>query len=250
MSLRSSSRHLAQTGSAGLQRRGPLHTLLGRQYQFARRHPVSVTQWDAQYADGDYAERLDAVRQIPHHMVILGYLKYAAKKPRVLEIGCGHGRLVQLLASVDFAEYTGVDWSDHAVQRARSLSISHARFEVGDMDHWDTSERFDVIVLDECLYYSVDPCKMFERALGWLSDDGVVIVSMFRSFGARYIWSEILSPGVVVLAACAVKDAIERGVWDVKMLQTHRVRPPIERDGHLAEDGAVSLEFGVQSGNN
>jgi len=248
MSLCSSSRNLAQRGSAALQRRGPLHALLGRQYQFARRHPVSVTQWDAQYADGDYAERLDAVRQVPHHMVILGYLTYGAKEPRVLEIGCGHGRFVQLLASVDFDEYVGVDWSDHAVQRARLLSISHARFEVGDMDHWDTSERFDVIVLDECLYYSVDPCKMFERALGWLTVDGVVIVSMFRSFGARYIWSQILSPAVEALAACAVKDAMERGIWDVKVLQTRRAHPPIERHRRLAGDRAMSLEFGVQGG--
>ena len=61
------------------------------------------------------------------------------------------------------------------------------------MVYWDTTERFDVVVLDECLYYSVDPFALFERSLGWLSADGVVIVSMFRSLGSRYIWSRVES---------------------------------------------------------
>jgi trans-aconitate methyltransferase len=181
-----------------------------------------VTRWDAQYAEDDYAQRLDGVRQIGHHMVILGYLTYGAEQPRVLEIGCGHGRFLRLLANFDFAEYVGVDWSDHAIERAKALSVPRARLEVGDMDHWDTRERFDVIVLDECLYYSVDPCAMFERTLGWLTPDGIVIVSMFRSFGSRYIWSQLESPVVEAVAACAVKDAVDEGVWDVKMLRTRQ----------------------------
>ncbi len=181
-------------------------------------------------------------------MVILGYLTYGAKEPRVLEIGCGHGRFVQLLASVDFDEYVGVDWSDHAVQRARLLSISHARFEVGDMDHWDTSERFDVIVLDECLYYSVDPCKMFERALGWLTVDGVVIVSMFRSFGARYIWSQILSPAVEALAACAVKDAMREAFGTSRCCKLAVPTLQLNVIGALREIVRCHWNFGVQGG--
>jgi trans-aconitate methyltransferase len=218
-SIRSSSRELARRGSTALQRRGPLHAVLRQQYHFARRNPVSVTKWDAQYADDVYAQRLDAARQIPHHMVILGYLTYGAERPRVLEIGCGHGRLLKLLANFDFSEYLGVDWSDHAVERARVLSVPRARLEVGDMDQWDTREQFDVVVLDECLYYSVDPLAMFERTLGWLTSDGVVIVSMFRSFGSRYIWSRVESLAVEVVASCAVKDTLQEGVWDVKMLR-------------------------------
>jgi SAM-dependent methyltransferase len=221
-SLRSSSSDLARRGSTALQRRGPLHVLLRHQYHFARRNPVSVTKWDSQYADDVYAQRLDAARQIPHHMVILGYLTYGVEWPRILEIGCGHGRLLKLLSKFDFSEYVGVDWSDHAVERARLLSVPSARLEVGDMDHWDTRERFDVIVLDECLYYSVDPCALFERTLGWLSSDGVVIVSMFRSFGSRYIWSRVESLAVEEVAGCAVKDAVQQGVWDVKMLRFRR----------------------------
>jgi 2-polyprenyl-3-methyl-5-hydroxy-6-metoxy-1,4-benzoquinol methylase len=180
---------------------------------------VSVNQWDAQYAAGDYEERLDSISHVAHHAVILGYLTYAAKEPMVLDVGCGHGRLLQLLAGLGFAEYVGVDWSSQAVQRAQSLSVPHTLFEVADMDHWDTTERFDAVVLNECLYYSVDPREMFERAIGWLAEDGVVIVSMFRGLGARYIWSRVQCAAVEQLAACAVRDGMTGRVWDVKALQ-------------------------------
>jgi SAM-dependent methyltransferase len=217
---RSLSRKLSQRGSAAIQRRGPLHRLLRHLYRLSRRHPVSVNQWDAQYAAGDYGERLDSISEVTHNMVILGYLAYGAKEPMVLDVGCGHGRLLQFLAGFGFAEYVGVDWSGQAVQRARSLSIPHTRFEVADMDHWDTTERFDAVVLNECLYYSaVEPREMFERAIGWLAEDGVVIVSMFRGLGARYIWSRVQSGAVEQLAACAVKDCMTGKVWDVKALR-------------------------------
>ena len=123
-------------------------------YEFSRRQPVSVNQWDAEYSDGDYTERLDTITHVAHHAVILGYLSYGAKAPRVLDIGCGHGRLLQLLAGLGFSEYVGVDWSAEGIERARSLLVPHTRFEAADMNDWDTTERFDAIVLNNCLSYA------------------------------------------------------------------------------------------------
>ena len=74
------------------------------------------------------------------------------------------------------------------------------------MNYWETTERFDAIVLNNCLCYSVDPHQMFERALGWLAEDGIANAASFRGLGARYIWSRIESTPVEQLAACAVKD--------------------------------------------
>jgi SAM-dependent methyltransferase len=182
-----------------------------------------VDQWDADYA-GDYSERLDTITHVTHHAAILGYLTYGAPKPRILDVGCGNGRLLQLLAGLDFSEYVGLDWSGQAVERAQSLSIPHTRFEVADMNHWVTTQRFDAVVLNHSLSYSDDPPKMFERTLGWLGEDGLVVVSMHRGLGARYIWSEIQSAAVEQVAACAVKDDRTGAIWDVKAL---RPRPPL-----------------------
>jgi SAM-dependent methyltransferase len=230
---RSVTRSLVQRGSAAVQRRGPVHQLLRDLYRFSRRHPVSVNQWDAEYAEDDYAERLDTITHVAHHSVILGYLTYGTKQPTVLDVGCGHGRLLRLLAGLGFAEYVGMDWSPHAVQRAQALSIPRTRFEVADMDHWDTTERFDGVVLNNCLSYSVDPRAMFERALGWLAEEGLVIVAMYRGLGARYIWSQVHSAAVDQLAACAVRDARTGAVWDVKALRPRReisLNPPRVRE--------------------
>ena len=226
------SRNLAQRWSTAAQRRGPVHRFLRDLYRFSRRHPVSVSQWDAEYDGDDYAERLDTITHVAHHSVILGSLTYGAKEPSVLDVGCGHGRLLRLLAG-HFAQYVGLDWSPHAIERARSLSIPHTRFEVADMNHWDTTERFDAVVLNNCLSYSADPREMFERALGWLTEEGVVIVSMYRGLGARYIWSLVDSAAVDQLAACAVKDVRTGAVWDVKALRPRQedlaIRPADHR---------------------
>ena len=87
------------------------------------------------------------------------------------------------------------------------------------MNYWDTTERFDAVVLNNCLSYADDPRVMFERTLGWLADDGVVIVAMYRGLGSRYIWSLLESAPVEQVAACAVKDDGTGAVWDVKALR-------------------------------
>ncbi len=232
MKARWLSRNLVRRGSTALQRQGPVRRLLLDVYQFSRRHPVNVNQWDAEYSEGDYAERLDTITHVAHHAVILGYLSYGAKEPKVLDVGCGHGRLLQLLAGLGFGEYVGVDWSAQGIERARSLSIPHTRFEVADMNHWETTERFDAVVLNNCLSYAVDPPQMFERTLGWLTEDGFVVVAMYRGLGARYIWSRINSASVEQVAACAVKDDGTGAVWDVKVFRPRPANSAIGNDGH------------------
>jgi SAM-dependent methyltransferase len=177
---------------------------------------VDVTQWDDQYV-GDYGDRLASINEVTHHMVIVGYLDYGAKAPAILDVGCGNERLLQMLADFGFDTYVGIDWSAQAIRQAESLSIPHTKFEVANMDGWETANRFDAVVLNESLYYSaVEPRVMFERSLGWWTEDGIAIVSMFRNLGSRYIWSRIQSTGVEQVAACAVKEDATGKVWEVR----------------------------------
>jgi SAM-dependent methyltransferase len=234
--LRRSCRDLFRRESSALKQRGPVQAGLRRLFLFSRRHPVSVNQWDIEYADGDYTERLDAIIHVAQHAVILGYLTYGTKEPVLLDMGCGHGRLLPLLTGLDFSAYVGVDWSAQGIEHARSLSIPRTRFEVADMNHWDTSERFDGIVLNNCLTYAADPSAMFERALGWLAEDGVVVVAMYRDLAARYIWTRIAAAPVEQMAACVVKDDRTGAVWDVKALRPRAGSLPAAPRPEVATD--------------
>ena len=64
---------------------------------------------------------------------------------------------------------------------------------------------------------------MFERALEWLTEDGIVIVSMFKSApGASQIWSQIMSRAIEPFAASTVTDHGSGNAWDVQAMRRTR----------------------------
>lgn len=69
----------------------------------------------------------------------------------VLELGCGEGHLTQAVFSTA-QSVVGVDISDLAIARARSLSLPNARFEEADFLQI-SFQGYDVIAAIECIYY-------------------------------------------------------------------------------------------------
>jgi cyclopropane fatty-acyl-phospholipid synthase-like methyltransferase len=69
----------------------------------------------------------------------------------VLELGCGEGHLSQAIFG-KARSVVGVDISDVAIGRARSLNLPNARFENGDF--LQTSfQGYDIIAAIECIHY-------------------------------------------------------------------------------------------------
>ena len=62
---------------------------------------LNSSQWDAEYAAQKWA-RLDDIAEVARYMVILGFLDYGVPRPKVLDMGCGHGRLTRLLTRFGF----------------------------------------------------------------------------------------------------------------------------------------------------
>jgi trans-aconitate methyltransferase len=95
-----------------------------------------------------------------------------------------------------FGHYLGVDFSRAAIDRATSLCIPAAEFEVADFETWDAPRRFDIVIFNESLYYAHQPAEMVERSLRWLNNNGLVVVSMWRHGDVRRIWKAVDSaPG-------------------------------------------------------
>jgi SAM-dependent methyltransferase len=69
----------------------------------------------------------------------------------VLELGCGEGHLTQAIFS-KARSVVGIDISDVAIARAKSLNLPNARFESADFLN-APFEGYDVIAAIECVYY-------------------------------------------------------------------------------------------------
>src|SRR2546421_9874789 len=78
-------------------------------------------------------------------------LKQFIRDKSVLELGCGEGHLTQAVFG-KARSVVGIDISDVAIARAKSLNLPNARFESGDFLR-ASFEGYDVITALECVYY-------------------------------------------------------------------------------------------------
>jgi SAM-dependent methyltransferase len=95
-------------------------------------------------------------------------------KPKtVLDVGCGYGRAAPIFLEAGCA-YTGVDISPIAIDDARTR-LPGIRFFVGDLNTWDTDERFDLVAALWVMIHFVDDMawlSLVERCLSWVAPGG------------------------------------------------------------------------------
>lgn len=153
--------------------------------------PHERGDWDAKYWSGRL-DMFDTLDELPRYAMIRGYVEcFGQRQPAVLDVGCGSGRLRALLTTAAFEQYVGLDISGVAVDHAQRYAYPQSRFEVTDLTRWNSDERFDIIVFNEVLYYLHDPVGVLRRYSGFLNEDGLVIVSMFRHGNSDIIWRNI-----------------------------------------------------------
>ena len=184
-------------------------------------HPArSAETWDAEYEEGRW-DYLDTVEEMARYMVLLGYAGYAVPRPKVLDVGCGHGRLLSVFQRLPFDSYFGLDISQAAIDRAVTAGVPNAHFEVGSFDDWAPADRFDVVVFNESLGYARDPHALALRSLGWLNDHGLLLISLFRHRDGRESpsWTAIKSDPAFDLVDSTIVENRRGVVWDVAALR-------------------------------
>lgn len=120
-------------------------------------------------------------------------LKVAGIAPgqRVLDIGSGAGDVSMLLANMvgPGGKVLGVERSPQAVETARmraaARGLSQCRFEVAEIDAFETDERFDAVAGRLILMYMPDPAATLRGLLHFLAPGGVIAFQELYFSGAR-----------------------------------------------------------------
>lgn len=129
---------------------------------------MDADAWDEQYRSGKW-DYLRALEQVPRYAVLAAWISSFDRPVRIIDIGCGEGRLLEFIGKEAVASYEGLDFSIVAIERARTRWSSHegCQFRVKDANGivLEDLEDGDVVVFNEVLYCLADPVGILHRAL-------------------------------------------------------------------------------------
>ena len=99
----------------------------------------------------------------------------------VLDVGCGSGRALNLLArKFPNSRFVGYDFSEEAIARARTEAEEHGttsvRFEVRDVAALDEKEHYDLITTFDAIHDQAKPAAVLKGIAAALRDDGVYLM--------------------------------------------------------------------------
>ena len=102
------------------------------------------------------------------------------KRPygRLLDVGCGTGFLLDLLAKQRPAEYCGLDLSDEMLKVARGKAIPGAAFVQGRSERLPYEDgSFDIVTCSQSFHHYPHPDQAMREALRVLRRGGLYILS-------------------------------------------------------------------------
>ena len=96
----------------------------------------------------------------------------------LLDVGCGTGCLLELLAKAKSADYYGLDLSDEMVNVAKNKKIANAKFVVGKSDELTFDDcSFDVVTCSQSFHHYPYQDKAMSEAYRVLKKGGLYILS-------------------------------------------------------------------------
>lgn len=129
----------------------------------------------------------------PEIVGIINSLKIP-QNAKVLDLGCGNGRLYGALKNYQI-NYTGIDISSRLIKIAQK-KYPKAKFTVGDLTKFYTKEKFDYIFCIAALHH-VPSRKLREQVLknikSTLSEKGVAVISVWYFWNKPFYIKKILT---------------------------------------------------------
>lgn len=141
----------------------------------------------------------------------LRHLAVGRDEVRVLDLGCGNGRLVTGPVAEAGFRVLGVDVHVPSIESARA-EFPDACFVIADVASYAPSDVFDAVILSDVLEHVHDPAGLLATARDSLAEGGIVLVSIPNGYGPFELeqWLVrvgVLRPFVALARFLAVKAA-------------------------------------------
>jgi len=153
-----------------------------------KKKTITHIQQQLQASYSAFAEEFDGTRQKPweefHHF--LGYVRHGA---RVLDLGCGNGRLCSALES-KAVDYWGIDHNSDLLDKAKA-SHPTGRFELADMMNLSflPSDAFDTVFCIAAFHHipgRKSRHELLEQVHRLLQPEGIFIMTVWNLFQWKY----------------------------------------------------------------
>jgi cyclopropane fatty-acyl-phospholipid synthase-like methyltransferase len=166
---------------------------------------------------------------------------------RVLDIGCGNGRITEYLHELTGARMTGIDISAEAIAQARARAAAESgrlTFRVGNMNRLDFEpQTFDAVIAIDTLYYVDDLAETLRQLKAVLRPAGRMGLFYTQWIDDRADKARLL-PDHTSLALLLKKHDLkftafalterEDAHWRKKLAVLEELRGEFEREGNLA----------------
>lgn len=126
-----------------------------------------------------------------------GVVSKLEKGIEVLDVGCGRGRALLILAEAfPKSSFTGYDFSDEAIEDARAEAkrrkLSNIRFEIRDVATLDEARRFDLITAFDAIHDQAKPAAVLDGISKSLADGGTFLMQDIA--GSSHVHKNLEAP--------------------------------------------------------
>ncbi|MEG4876876.1 class I SAM-dependent methyltransferase [Microcoleus sp. CZ3-B4] len=122
------------------------------------------------------------------------FLDGVPKSARILDIGCGYGRILKYFYELGYENLTGIDVSSRLINRARNY-LPCANYFIEDILDWKISSNYDLVLICGVLEYFVEPInrtKLVSQIDCLLDNNGKVYLEAF-TLDQKYLKSYLVS---------------------------------------------------------
>jgi ubiquinone/menaquinone biosynthesis C-methylase UbiE len=123
--------------------------------------------------------------------LVPGLTKKLEEGIRMLDVGCGSGRIINKLASLfPKSQFEGMDLSSEAIGRAMdeadNLELTNVRFQVKDLsdfDVWAPGNQYDFITTFDAVHDQAKPLNVLKGIYRALKNDGIYLMQDISGTG-------------------------------------------------------------------